>query len=47
MSAAMGVDALPDEWLAKLELREVIETLARDVWTAALGRELLWERYPG
>lgn len=47
MGAAMGVDAIPDQWLERLELREVIETVGRDLWAAGEQRELSWARYPG
>jgi ADP-ribosyl-[dinitrogen reductase] hydrolase len=48
MGAALGLHAIPREWLDELELRDVIETVARDVWAVASeGAELEWERYPG
>ncbi|HVS16349.1 MAG TPA: ADP-ribosylglycohydrolase family protein [Thermoanaerobaculia bacterium] len=48
MGVAMGVGAIPRELLDELELREVIETVARDGWAVAgEGAELAWERYPG
>ncbi|MHB1825847.1 MAG: ADP-ribosylglycohydrolase family protein [Acidiferrobacter sp.] len=47
-----GVEAVPDRWLAPLELREEITTLADDLWACAAGTLNLaskstWSRYPG
>jgi ADP-ribosyl-[dinitrogen reductase] hydrolase len=47
LGAALGVSAIPKEWLDELELREVIETVARDLWAVGEGAALDWQRYPG
>lgn len=47
MGASMGAQAIPSEWLDGLELRDVIETIGRDLWAAGEARELDWDRYPG
>jgi ADP-ribosylglycohydrolase len=43
-----GVDAIPDRWLEKLELREVIDTVATDLHAAAIseGKPYDLKRYP-
>lgn len=58
LGALLGQEAIPAEWLARLELRPVIEELARDLhafpgWEigeyaadAELGQRL-WAKYPG
>lgn len=50
LGAAHGVDSIPRDWTERLELREVIETVADDLLLAATpgapGRERLAERYP-
>lgn len=47
LGAWRGEDALPEAWLEKLELRDVIETVADDLVTCRLGEEwTLQERYP-
>jgi len=52
--ALEGVGAIPPEWLERLELRDVIETIAEDLYLAfhvegALDEEGCYdlERYPG
>ncbi|MCZ7562321.1 MAG: ADP-ribosylglycohydrolase family protein [Burkholderiaceae bacterium] len=55
LGAAMGVEAIPERWLAPLELREAIGDMADDLATArpwCVGDESLesgywWDRYPG
>jgi ADP-ribosylglycohydrolase len=58
LGAQLGVEAIPAAWLAPLELREVIEELAQDLFEfpqwqigeyapdVALG-ERIWKKYPG
>lgn len=50
LGAHDGVAAIPQRWLDGLELREVIETLARDAvteFTRTPGSDDWWARYPG
>lgn len=50
LGAALGPTWLPERWLARLELRDVVETLARDFADLFEGQtdgETLWDRYPG
>jgi ADP-ribosyl-[dinitrogen reductase] hydrolase len=51
LGAYWGTSALPEEWLAELELRDVIEQLATDAARELRGpapRDPAWfERYPG
>ena len=56
LGAALGVDAIPGRWLAVLELREVIETIAADLdrhhepFDPGGPRSAIspdWDRYPG
>ena len=46
-----GPKAIPERWLAELELREVIETLAHDLASILEhprpDADALWDRYPG
>jgi ADP-ribosylglycohydrolase len=45
-----GVAALPKEWIERVELRDVTETLADDFTKVLEGRadpEEMWEWYPG
>ncbi len=47
-----GVDAIPADWLAQLELRDVIERLATDLHRCSGGSpswdpEDMWDAYPG
>ncbi len=47
LGACVGVDGLPDAWLPALELRDVIERIAVDLFTVAIeGRELEHTDYP-
>ena len=58
LGAMHGVEAIPPEWLEPLELRDVIQTVADDLYgftTWSLGEsgaghkqaEAIWRRYPG
>jgi ADP-ribosyl-[dinitrogen reductase] hydrolase len=48
-----GSAAIPSEWTEKVELRDVIETLSRDLVAIVSGNgdealaEQMWDRYPG
>ncbi len=53
LGAHSGVDTIPEEWLASLELREVVSQVAIDLlgythWDLD-GRDggMLWGKYPG
>jgi len=43
----MGVDVIPERWLAELELREVIEAVAGDLFKQFEDTDAWVERYPG
>jgi ADP-ribosylglycohydrolase len=48
--AVAGASAIPDTWLERLELRGVIEQIARDMYRLLDGQfdaKSEWERYPG
>ena len=52
LAAALGVQAIPAEWLAPLELREVITEMADDLldcrqWSSQDIEERIWDKYPG
>jgi ADP-ribosylglycohydrolase len=52
LGAMQGMGVIPPRWLEPLELREVIEAVASDLWTCSewtsyMGDEGLWDRYPG
>ncbi|HRK20618.1 MAG TPA: ADP-ribosylglycohydrolase family protein [Fimbriimonadaceae bacterium] len=48
MGASLGMEALPDRWLAELELRREIEQVAEDmVGVQTEDPERFWDRYPG
>ena len=47
LGAMLGEEAIPERWLDKLELSDVVLLIADDVHAAATGREISWERYPG
>jgi len=48
LGAMLGADALPGAWLADLELRDIVERLARDLWSLMETGEDLDDRdYPG
>jgi len=47
-----GVDAIPADWLAQLELRDIIDRLASDLHRCSRGSpvwnaEEMWDAYPG
>lgn len=58
LGAMHGVEVIPSEWLEPLELREVITTLAEDLYAfkdwdigeysenAAMNQRI-WQKYPG
>lgn len=47
MGAMLGRKGIDDEWLASLELRREIETLAEDMFTGFRDDEAWWQKYPG
>jgi ADP-ribosylglycohydrolase len=47
MGAMLGRKGIDDEWLAALELRREIETLAEDMFTGFRDDDAWWEKYPG
>lgn len=52
LGAAWGVQAIPAEWLAPLELRDVISEMADDLldcqqWSSQDIEERIWDKYPG
>ena len=52
LGAQLGVQAIPAEWLAPLELREVITEMADDLldcrqWSASDIEGRIWDKYPG
>ena len=55
LGALMGIDAIPERWLAQLELRDVIVSVADDLgsvcdWALHDSEpegEFYWKRYPG
>lgn len=58
LGAMLGARAIPSEWLEQLELREVITTLANDLYAykdweigeyseASEMNKRIWEKYPG
>jgi ADP-ribosylglycohydrolase len=50
LGALLGAGAIPERWLARLELRDEIEALITDFVVCFDGTpdpETLWERYPG
>jgi hypothetical protein len=47
LGAMHGVDGLPARWLEQLELRDVVDRIARDLYASTvLGVELDYESYP-
>jgi ADP-ribosyl-[dinitrogen reductase] hydrolase len=48
LGTLLGVEAIPEEWLAELEARDIIERMARDLADMAGpgGHEPDFERYP-
>ncbi len=47
LGAYLGVGAIPGDWLAKLELREVITELADDLLVNYREGHDWWQKYPG
>jgi ADP-ribosylglycohydrolase len=48
LGALHGVEAIPGRWLDQLQLRDVVDTVAHDLYRAAHDqRGFDWERYPG
>ena len=47
LGAYLGVGAIPEDWLEKLELREVIAQLADDLLVGYREGDEWWQRYPG
>jgi len=47
LDARMGVDAVPPEWLARMELRNEMETIATDLHTRYRDDDEWRQRYPG
>jgi ADP-ribosylglycohydrolase len=47
LGSLLGVAAIPLAWLERLELREVIEAVGRDLLTGFEGGDAWWDRYPG
>jgi len=43
----LGKKAIDEDWLSALELRDELETLARDLHTRFRDDESWWEKYPG
>ena len=47
LGALLGRSAIPEHWLARLELRAVIEQVSADLFTRYRADEEWWHRYPG
>lgn len=47
LGAAMGRQAIPKKWLERLELKDVIETISRDLATGFEETDEWWRKYPG
>ena len=47
LGALLGVDAIPSEWLDRLELRQEIEVIATDLHTRFRDGDEWWQKYPG
>jgi ADP-ribosylglycohydrolase len=47
LGARLGESAIPQPWLAELELRREIEAIADDLLLDYQGQPAWWERYPG
>jgi ADP-ribosylglycohydrolase len=47
LGAYLGANAIPQAWLKKLELREVITELADDLLVQFREGEDWWQKYPG
>lgn len=46
LGALWGWEVIPERWLQELELRDVIDTIARDLAAASTGGEIDLRRYP-
>lgn len=47
LGAMLGIEALPREWLAEVEMRDVVDRIAKDLFASqVLGRALDFEVYP-
>jgi hypothetical protein len=42
----LGVDSLPQRWLAALELKDVIERIAKDLYLSFVGEHLNHDACP-
>jgi ADP-ribosylglycohydrolase len=47
LGAALGRKAIPKKWLDRLELKDVIETISRDLVTGFEETDEWWRKYPG
>jgi len=47
LGALLGVDAIPSEWLDRLELQDEIETIATDLHTRFRDDDEWWQKCPG
>jgi ADP-ribosylglycohydrolase len=48
LGTALGVEAIPDRWMAKVENRPLLEKTAEDLYRmVVLDEELSWDEYPG
>ena len=47
LGASLGKGAIPERWLQRLELADVIERVAADLATGFEETDEWWKRYPG
>ena len=47
LGAALGREAIPKKWLDRLELKDVLETISRDLVTGFEETDEWWRKYPG
>ena len=47
MGLIHGADAIPARWLEELELKEVIETITKDMVDLPRYYHDMWDKYPG
>lgn len=48
LGTLLGVDSIPNRWVDQVELRDIIEELARDLVGVTQGESEVWAgRYPG
>ena len=47
LGARFGVEGLPARWVARVELRDIITTVADDLVTEHEDGDRWWGRYPG